>query len=858
MDEQQLRTDAQAILQRLGPLTAADLSRRLVEAGHPVAEDAQYVRDLLLSDAHFAWDRDGQPTREPGTFAAYPLTDGRLVDLDHLLDGLVVTHRIGDEERRAGEVEPEPDLMVAHILAPDGSHIPLAGGGTLTFTDTGAFAGPAGWLPDDPVLVLTLRDGLVEVAGADDVPGPDQTTADRLAAAYEVIVDRGPFREVPELLVEARARYPKLLAEPQAPLSELLEPAGLRQHGARLHRADEPPPATTGLTDELTDHLRDDHGFDDREVADLLQVTNGALASVNAVLRRTSDLVDETTDPEELQRALDEVEGALDDVLDPEVASALARLLERTPTTTAVLHDVVGTEGMLAAAVFGMLEAVDDDLRDRHTRANAHWLRARLLEFLADDHADAERELRQALNADRDHGEATFDLARYRADRGEAGAALGLLRQLEGGGDPAWVELLEDYAEPGPTAAGRNDPCPCGSGRKHKVCCGPRNGWPLDHRWPWIWDKVWRNGLMAHSFEIIEEVAHTVGRGDEPLSDPVVSNLATFEAGLIERFVDTRGSLLPADELDLLRDLAEVRARACEVVAVERGNGLEVLDLLEGERLRLVDVTMSRNAEVGDVFLLWVVPMPDGLGPWEGGIKVPPGAVDSLLEILDEDPDDPYALADWYGWVLAPPGLRNTEGEPLVLTTLRIGVPDGAAARGALAERLEDEGDHLTEYAEDEDGQRWVRGTVEVEGDTLVVQANSAARARRLHDLVTELAPEAELLDAERIPADELTGRDLDDEDGPSGAIDLDALDEEDRAALEEQLDRFMAEQEDRWLDSPIPALDGATPREAAEDPTRRGDLDRLLRDFAARAAEWEGPGRAMDAARLRRELGLD
>lgn len=49
---------------------------------------------------------------------------------------------------------------------------------------------------------------------------------------------------------------------------------------------------------------------------------------------------------------------------------------------------------------------------------------------------------------------------------------------------PGWIELLDGWrvgrgvggtapAEPSaPAKVGRNDPCPCGSGRKHKKCCG--------------------------------------------------------------------------------------------------------------------------------------------------------------------------------------------------------------------------------------------------------------------------------------------------------------------------------------------------------------------------------------------------
>ncbi|MFL6122612.1 hypothetical protein [Actinophytocola sp.] len=40
----------------------------------------------------------------------------------------------------------------------------------------------------------------------------------------------------------------------------------------------------------------------------------------------------------------------------------------------------------------------------------------------------------------------------------------------------------------------------------------------------------------------------------------------------------------------------------------------------------------------------------------------------------------------------------------------------------------------------------------------------------------------------------------------------------------EDHLDGFIRDYERKWLDEPIPALAGHTPREAAANPTRRGD----------------------------------
>jgi hypothetical protein len=78
-----------------------------------------------------------------------------------------------------------------------------------------------------------------------------------------------------------------------------------------------------------------------------------------------------------------------------------------------------------------------------------------------------------------------------------------------------------------------------------------------------------------------------------------------------------------------------------------------------------------------------------------------------------------------------------------------------------------------------------------------------------------------------------------------------DALDPDDPevAAL---LDEFVRDYETKWLDEAIPALGGHTPRQAADDPTRRGDLIKLLDTFPVAPG-----GVGMDPDRLRDALGL-
>ncbi|CAN5607187.1 hypothetical protein BH09ACT7_BH09ACT7_60480 [soil metagenome] len=63
----------------------------------------------------------------------------------------------------------------------------------------------------------------------------------------------------------------------------------------------------------------------------------------------------------------------------------------------------------------------------------------------------------------------------------------------------------------------------------------------------------------------------------------------------------------------------------------------------------------------------------------------------------------------------------------------------------------------------------------------------------------------------------------------------------------------MMRKYEQAWLDEPIPALAGHTPRQCANDPTRRDDLIRLLDSFPQ---DTDQPG--MSPTRLRAALGLN
>ena len=198
----------------------------------------------------------------------------------------------------------------------------------------------------------------------------------------------------------------------------------------------------------------------------------------------------------------------------------------------------------------------------------------------------------------------------------------------------------------------------------------------------------------------------------------------------------------------------------------------------------------------------------------------------------------------------APPQLQNTEGEPLVMceATLHSDDPAGLAALLDTAyDRVEGEAqwiEHVTTH-----GMERIRATLELDGTDLHVEANSEARLDRLLAKVRELQPGLTLTAEARRPADDVQEAMSRAPFSGAGAT-LDP----DEPAVAAALAEFVRAQEQAWLDEPVPALAGATPREAAADPTRRPDLLRLLDTYdAPTSAGVVG----MDPSRLRSALGV-
>jgi hypothetical protein len=216
-----------------------------------------------------------------------------------------------------------------------------------------------------------------------------------------------------------------------------------------------------------------------------------------------------------------------------------------------------------------------------------------------------------------------------------------------------------------------------------------------------------------------------------------------------------------------------------------------------------------------------------------------------------------------------PPTLNTGEGDPLVLCSAEFDVDlsDTGSLTTALDENygladepraLDADGSavHWSYSAPAEFGTR-ILGSMILDGTRLSVESNSTRRFDEMLSVVRDAVPAASLTSETRDPAADVFRRSRERSVGVGagsppggGSIVSPPLDQPE---LQQALAEFTADYEKSWLDMELPALAGLTPRQAADDPTRRDELVRLLNSFDSMP---DGPG-AMSPARLRAALRL-
>lgn len=852
--------DAKRTLARIladhGPLDDDDIARRLSDSG---VADPDTVMDEFL-------DEIACPARQ--------LNDDRWVWLPTVLAGRVFTHRLGAAEVAHDILTVTPDLDSITALCEYEEYARFADGSPARvvleeFDDD--LLEQRGIPPEvvDPLGALLLLPGTLaalDVAEGDligvrlteqglaveRVPSLAQTTVGvRLAATLDA--DEPAYFDA--AVWTACVEDPAAFTEPLPPLTEIVNEYGLARRGEWL--------APEGFD---FDHWEFERGCARlAERHDLDPDDAFVLYTLVKLYDQISQLLIDAADAEEPPELTPAPEGATEPhTTEPEddqfldIVGELGAALADPLLAELLLAETVGT-GRDGAPALGMFAEVLKPKVPPAARIATRWLRAVALERIGDIEA-AEHELLAAESMDPDWPLPLLDLARFASDRGDVERALSLLRRADAEPDHPLMDLLTRCRAEPRSDVGRNQLCWCGSGRKYKKCHLGREQQPLAERAAWLYAKAaqhaelngWNELLIEAAFERSRYAVDDPDALDEALDDPLVLDAVLFEGGAFAEFLQIRGSLLPDDERLLAEEWLQVDRSLFEVEHVQPGQGVTVRDVRTGDTHEVRERAASRQLKPGQLVCARVVPAGDTKQFFGGLEPVALHERDPLIDLLDAEPDAVTLVAQ-LSRRFAPPTLVNTEGDPLAICEATVHVGDPAGIEAALDDTYDRvDGDEPPRWFEHvtTQGMPRIRATLVLDGHTLRVEANSEKRMDRLLATLARLDPGMNVLDDSRRPLrDALEATELAKQLPLTGE---DALDPDD-PELAAHLDQFIRDYETKWLDEPIPALAGHTPRQAADDPTRRGDLIKLLDTFPAGEAARGG----MDADRLRAALGL-
>ena len=502
------------------------------------------------------------------------------------------------------------------------------------------------------------------------------------------------------------------------------------------------------------------------------------------------------------------------------------------------------------------------------------WIKSQCLAYRGDGRSSVELVERLA-GPDCDLRPLLVDAAAIASDRGDARNAVRLIAragvterdlyvaeaedgQLGRDADETLL-LLEEvlpYAQKRPKAlAGRNEPCPCGSGRKYKACHLGNERHELSDRSAWLYDKAARY-VRTTCHELVSDLADELAEGSfrikrELTSSPLVIDLALHEDGAFTEFLDARGWLLPDDESILATQWTLVDRGVFEIIKV-RDDELQLRDVGRGETITVTNTHASDATRPGMHLIGRPLPVGDTYRAFSGFVAVPRQLVNPMIDAIGKGETD--ELISMLASIFRPSALRNTSDEELAFHTIRWVVDEAEDLRRALLSAGFAGGDDDDEWTLTEDTPGMRKAIVaalrfDEDAGLLVAETNSDERATRVTDLIAVAVPAARLLDDQRRDFDEVRDAydDLDDP-RPTG---LDPDDPEVRRVLDE----FVRAKEIEWLDERIPALGGRSPRDAVADPVGREEVRQLLASFPELPPGEVGGFRA---SRLRTYLGLD
>ncbi len=281
---------------------------------------------------------------------------------------------------------------------------------------------------------------------------------------------------------------------------------------------------------------------------------------------------------------------------------------------------------------------------------------------------------------------------------------------------------------------GRNDPCPCGSGKKHKKCCLSST--------PEVGDLLWRqlrsihddmsDRLMHHARKRFGELALAEAweefwlRDEEeeieqqaetqlfvpfyqynwlPGIDSETFKIAPKETTVAFDFLERhRNGLTDLERRFLDQNLGEPFS-FWEILEVDQGAGYRIKDCLRGLEMNVTEKSGSRSAHIGDILFGKAIQIDHvGMMCGCGWVLIPPIHKKTIIDIRKEMQKSPHAengvitketihdfdielrelFLELQKQIMTPPVLCNTDGEQMSLHKIIYDIDSPQAAFDAL------------------------------------------------------------------------------------------------------------------------------------------------------------------------------
>lgn len=491
--------------------------------------------------------------------------------------------------------------------------------------------------------------------------------------------------------------------------------------------------------------------------------------------------------------------------------------------------------------------------------------------------------------------------------------------------DDAMPEYLDTYVRETPKV-GRNEPCPCGSGKKFKQCCLKKELEQTHASGELAWRRV-RRATDGYPYTLLKFITETYGSvavveaweeftASAPMKfDPRSPFIELFYTWFFYRWTPDPSNTLVRDRR--MHDLSPARAHLqrfgkrydpvlrryvegvlnaplafYEVIASSPGRGIRLREFFTEREYDVHEAAASESLTVGDSICAVLVACEgvttiDGMG----GYPIPPLRRIDLIDFGKELgltkqnaagrlPELDLDVIECYLRICEPflrpsmPALRNTDGEPLAPQTLFFDIDSAEQAFAALHDLNFEDSEALQREQATCDAQGRVQkaeipwlakgnkmtpswtntalGRILIDGSRMCVAVNSDERAEKIKALIaTRLGAAAryrlsEKQSMEKMLADANTSQSA----APLSQDELMKIPE-----VRAKLQAMLASHYETWPDTPLPALNGETPRQAARSQEGKQKVAALIDGIERTGAQQYGIADIVQG--LRERLGI-